>query len=128
MSTRDHLNVIIIDDEPAIRDSITYFLEDYGIEVYSAGNIEEADRILEAVKVDVAIVDLRLIGRSGEEFILSSLERYPGMKYIIHTGLNDYQMHASLSVHPRVSDTIFHKPLQEMESLYLEILRLCSGE
>ena len=124
MTPRRSFNVLVLDDESAIRDSISYFLEDFGIKVHPAENIEKARRILEKYSIEVAIVDLRLIGSSGEDFILSSLETHPSVKYIIHTGLNDYQLHESLAVHPNVSNTVFQKPLQEMEKLYLEVLRL----
>jgi len=124
VTPRRSFNVLVLDDESAIRDSISYFLEDFGIKVHSAENIGKARRILETFPIEVAIVDLRLIGSSGEDFILSSLETHPSVKYIIHTGLNDYQLHEFLAVHPNVSNTIFQKPLQEMDELYLEVLRL----
>lgn len=124
MTLRGVLNVLVLDDEPAIRDSISYFLEDFGVKVYTAESIENARKILGAVPVDVAIVDLRLTVSSGEDFILASLHTYPSVKYIIHTGLNDYQLHETLAAHPNVSRTIFQKPLQEMEELYLEVLRM----
>lgn len=128
MTLRGGLNVLVLDDESAIRDSISFFLEDFGIRVHSAETVEKARSILETVSIDVAIVDLRLIGSSGEDFILSSLQSHPSVKYIIHTGLNDYQLHESLAAHPNVSNTIFQKPLQEMEELYLEVLRMADAD
>ncbi len=124
MTFRPPLNVLVLDDETAIRDSISYFLEDFGIRVHSAETIEKACRILETFSIEVAIVDLRLIGSSGEDFIMTSLQTHPSVKYIIHTGLNDYQLHESLAANPNVSKTIFQKPLQEMDELYLEVLRM----
>lgn len=128
MTPRRVFNVLVLDDESAIRDSISYFLEDFGIRVHSAENIEKARRILETFSIEVAIVDLRLTGSSGEDFILSSMRTHPSVKYIIHTGLNDYQLHEALALHPNVSKTIFQKPLQEMEELYLEVLRMAEAD
>jgi len=122
------LKVLILDDETAIRDSISYYLEDFGIHVFPASTVREARKILSLETIEAAIVDLRLTDASGEDFILATLKEYPNLKYLIHTGMNDYEMDPILGANKRVSDTIFLKPLQEMEELYREILRITEYE
>ena len=61
--------LMIIDDEDMIRKSLTVYFEDVGWEVVSFRTSEEALAYLSSGKPDYAIVDLRLPGMTGLEFI-----------------------------------------------------------
>jgi DNA-binding NtrC family response regulator len=61
--------ILIIDDEAAIRRTLTLLLGKDGYMVREASNIAEAVRILSEQTVDLAIVDLRLGDESGLDLI-----------------------------------------------------------
>jgi two-component system response regulator RegX3 len=59
--------VLVVDDEPAIVDAVTYALRGEGFDVASAADGEEALRRLEGNRFDLLVLDLRLPRLSGVE-------------------------------------------------------------
>lgn len=116
--------ILIIDDEPNIRDSLADFLEDFGIVAKTAATAEAGMKLLEKETFSVAIVDLRLPGISGESFIIKVGRLYPGMRFLIHTGSIVYSLSGELeALGVRVED-IFVKPVTDMHSFVSAINRL----
>ncbi len=115
--------VLIVDDEVAISETISLFLEDYNIlhEIASSG--EQAIEILEKEKIDVAIVDVRLPGMSGTEFIKSVYYKYPHMYFVLLTGSMDINLSEVLCLE-RVSKKVFYKPIPDTLDLIKEIILL----
>jgi two-component system phosphate regulon response regulator PhoB len=60
-------NVLIVDDEPDIREVIRFALEAADFRVLEAGHAEEARRIMSAERIDLVLLDWMLPGRSGLE-------------------------------------------------------------
>jgi two-component system response regulator PilR (NtrC family) len=65
MNTR----ILVVDDERAIRDLLAEALREAGYEVVSAGEGEEALRILREENVHIAICDIRMPGMDGIELL-----------------------------------------------------------
>ena len=61
--------ILIVDDEPAIREMIGVALIGAGYEILEAGNALEARRILASRQPDLILLDWMLPGQSGFEFI-----------------------------------------------------------
>jgi two-component system phosphate regulon response regulator PhoB len=59
--------VLIVDDEPDIREVIRFALEGAGYRVCEAGHAEEARRLLASESPDLLLLDWMLPGRSGLE-------------------------------------------------------------
>jgi two-component system, OmpR family, phosphate regulon response regulator PhoB len=59
--------VLIVDDEPDIREVIRFTLEGAGFRVYEAGHAEEARRLIGGEAPDLLLLDWMLPGRSGLE-------------------------------------------------------------
>jgi len=59
--------MLVVDDEEAIRFSLTDYFSLRGFEVESATELEQAEALLEAARFDVVIADLRLTGIHGTE-------------------------------------------------------------
>ncbi len=78
--------LMIIDDEDMIRKSLTVYFEDVGWEVVSFRTSEEALAYLSSGKPDYAIVDLRLPGMTGLEFIRKCKKILPLIICVIYTG------------------------------------------
>lgn len=60
--------ILIVDDEKHTRDGLRASLED-NFDVYVAGNIQEAQNVLEHETVDLVLTDLRLGGEDGMQLI-----------------------------------------------------------
>ena len=61
--------VLIIEDEAPIRDLVTDALEECGYSLEVAANVEEAERRIQEERPNLIILDLRLPGRSGWDFL-----------------------------------------------------------
>ena len=118
------ISVLIVDDEPAIRDSLQDYLEDYEFRVTAVDSSETAMEVLASERHDILIVDLRLPGISGETLILESHERYPGIKFILHTGSVDYQLSAELQSIGIRSEHILLKPATDLTEIVNLIIKL----
>ena len=60
-------NVLVVDDEPAIREMITFALERSGMEVNSAANAQEALVSINEQRPDIILMDWMMPGVSGIE-------------------------------------------------------------
>jgi DNA-binding response OmpR family regulator len=78
--TNDHikepLSVLIIDDDESIRVSLQFHFEDCGFKTHSVETAEEALDLMKKTSVDSVIVDLRLPGIDGIEFIKQASKKW----------------------------------------------------
>lgn len=79
------LTVLVVDDEPTIRRSVTLCLELEGHAVRSVGTPEDALDQARLEAFDLAFVDLRLGTRSGLDLIPELLVLRPSMKVVVIT-------------------------------------------
>ena len=77
--------VLIVEDEPIMRDSLRDWLENEGYEVETAEQGEEALQRIGEVDFGVVVLDLRLPGRDGLEVLQEARARRPQLKGIIIT-------------------------------------------
>ena len=82
-------NVLVVDDEPAIRSQLARLYEQSGYRVESAASAEEALKHLAQGGIDFVITDIKLPGLSGDELIATMQERYPDVPVIAVTGYLD---------------------------------------
>ena len=69
--------VLFVDDEPALRRAVHYWLERHGHEVHSAGTIAEALTLLSAHRFEGAFIDLWLPDGLGFELYAEIQRRHP---------------------------------------------------
>jgi DNA-binding NtrC family response regulator len=122
------IRVLVIDDEPFIRESLSGYLEDCDFEVASVESAEEALELLEKVTCDVAIVDLRLSGMNGDALIQSIYKVYPAVRFLIHTGSVDYRLSPELLRIGVRSDHVFYKPQHDLSRFVDKINELMTGD
>ncbi len=77
--------VLIVDDEPIVRESIRDWLEDAGYDVRTAQDGEEALRLIEEKDFSVMVLDIRLPGQSGLAVLKKVKAQRPWIKSIIIT-------------------------------------------
>ena len=117
MNDYSDIRVLVVDDEPAIRDSLTAFLDDYGFDAMACGSTEEARDLMIENSFNVCVVDLRLPGLSGEDLILLANKRFPDQRYIIHTGSISYNLPEDLRAIGMRSEHVFLKPVRVLSLL-----------
>lgn len=114
MGDRSDIKVLIIDDEPFIRESLAGFLEDGDFDVSSADSAEQALDLLRKDPYDIAIVDLRLPGMNGDVFIQEINRMSPQIRFLIHTGSVDYRLSSELLAVGIKPDHVFYKPQHDL--------------
>lgn len=80
------LNLLIVDDERAIRDGCREVAQGLGFTTYIADSAEHAFRIIESASVDVVLLDLRLPGTGGLEVLREVKKRRPETVVVVITG------------------------------------------
>lgn len=126
--TNDSIEILVVDDEEMVRENLEAYLEDEGFIVHTAGSGEEGLEVLAGVNPQVGIIDMRLPGMSGNDFIIKAHEVKPELKYLIHTGSTNYKLPFELMQIGVTRDEIFIKPLQNMDDLVEGIYRILGME
>ena len=84
--------VLVIDDDPNLRRTLSDILKAKGYEAHSAKDGAEGLALLERHQVSVALVDLQLPGISGLELLARIRSDYPSTEVIILTGNSELEM------------------------------------
>jgi len=67
MNSKNALRIVIVEDEPELRDNLVLGLSSHGFDVSGAGDGRELDAALAAQSVDIVVLDLGLPGEDGLE-------------------------------------------------------------
>ena len=116
---------MIVDDEAFIRQSFADWFEDRHWIPLEAESGEQALGILETESPDCAIVDVRMGGMTGDEFIRRACRRKPEMSFVICTGSPEYGVPADLLGLSCVCQKVFRKPVTnfgELEATMAELV------
>lgn len=111
------IRILVIDDEISIRESLRAFLEDYDYLVEVAESAEEGVELLAGDCFDLAVVDMRLPGESGDTFIIKAHEQCKEMKYLIHTGSVEFQLTQGLKGVGITPKHVYLKPQHDLSVL-----------
>jgi DNA-binding NtrC family response regulator len=113
--------ILIVDDEAGIVQEIKEFLEEEGYEVYTADTAKAGIQLVEMLKPDVVMIDVKLPDASGTEVLKACKEKSPGTRTIIVTGYVD--QHVMDEAEKIGRDTFLQKPfdlvriIEEIEKL-----------
>ncbi len=79
--------ILVVDDEPAIREVLTASLQDEGYEVRTAKSGDEAVKVLEDYRPTVVLLDIWMPGSmDGIETLRATRAKYPTTEFIIMSG------------------------------------------
>lgn len=117
-------SILVLDDDVHVRESLAISLEDEEFDVYEVGSSEEALNFLTKQLVDLVVVDLRLPGMNGTDFINEARQKWAELKFIIYTGSPEFSIPVELAEVPCVSNSIFLKPLPTSDVMVNEIRRM----
>jgi CheY-like chemotaxis protein len=79
-------SILVVDDEPGIRELLCMMLEAAGHTVVAAEDGVQAPKVLATHPVQVIITDLLMPERDGLEFITEVRKKYPAIKIIAMSG------------------------------------------
>ena len=114
---RDLPRVFIVEDEPMVRDQVFYYLADFDeFRVASAGSGEDALLQLSEEPADVCIVDLRMPGMNGVDFIRAAQSRDLCLHFVVHTGVVDTAVELEMASLGLTEQDILLKPV-DLEKL-----------
>jgi two-component system response regulator HydG len=85
------LNLLLVDDERAVREACRDVVEGLGFNAFTAASAEEAYRLLDSQNIDVVLLDLRLPGANGIDALLELRERRPDLVVVVMTGFATVQ-------------------------------------
>src|SRR6266849_3927671 len=85
------LNLMIVDDERAIREACREVAQSLGFNTSVADSAEHAYRLLDAQGIDVVLLDLKLPGAGGLEALHQIRQRRPDASVIVVTGYGTVQ-------------------------------------
>ena len=84
--------ILIVDDEPGIRDLFTENLGSQGYVCLTASNGQEALQILGSHPVDLVLLDVVMPGMTGPTLFQNLEERYPDVAVIFITAIDDLNL------------------------------------
>lgn len=123
------LHILLVDDEAMVRENLAAFLADEGFDVITAASAEEGIDLLRGFQLQEqeegqtqlanlqAVVDMRLPGMSGEDFIRQARKIAPELRCLIHTGSLEYVLPADLREQGMCDSDILHKPIADLACL-----------
>ncbi len=118
--------VLVVDDESSIRELVSEILESQGFDVETAPNGLVALQFLNRGNHDLALVDLRMPGVDGIEFIKRAKENHPDTEFVILTGYASLES-AIDAVNLGVS-AYMQKPLLSPDELISTVKRVLKME
>ncbi len=79
--------VLLVDDEPGLREAVQAYLEDSGFEVTTAANPQQALQVISTAQPDLVISDIMMPGMDGYQFLeqLRGLETYGQLPVVFLT-------------------------------------------
>ncbi|MDG0814709.1 response regulator transcription factor [Cohnella rhizosphaerae] len=85
--------IMVVDNEPNIVRGIKQMLEEeapFELDVYGAYSSEEALRLLGQMKIDIALLDIRMPGMNGLELQARIVAQWPQCRVIFLSGYDDF--------------------------------------
>ena len=116
--------LLIVDDEVDVREFATNFFRKRKIEVVTVSSGEEALSLLEKQKVDLVLLDIKMLGIDGIETLRRIRERDKNTKVIMVTGRKPEDEDSFDKCRELGATDYIHKPLKldELEKIVLREL------
>jgi len=111
---KDNL-ILIVDDEPSIRQSLTTLFRDEGYQAISAGTAEQGLELMSGLSVSVVMLDIKLPGMSGIEMLSEIKRRSPLTEVVMMTSYASVDT-AVQSIRRDAYDYI-QKPFEDLEQV-----------
>lgn len=109
----DTINILVVDDESAVRDFFERLLKMKGFGARLANSGQEALEIIANDNIHVIIIDIFMPEMDGFELLDRVKKQYPKIAAIMMTGMNDSEMIRKATLHG--ADEYISKPFKREE-------------
>jgi cyclic di-GMP phosphodiesterase len=120
------MRILLVDDEPALRELLRVTFESADVMVDEAADTHEADERIAADRPDLIILDLRLPGEGGVEYC-GRLKADGATRDIPIVMLTGAEPEVARRAHTAGAEALVHKPFSPLELLAL-VERLAEGK
>lgn len=79
-------SILLVDDEEIFRKRLAQALSRRGFTVHEAGDFDAAVTVLQSFDPELALIDLRMPGKSGLELVAEAKRLQPGIRVVVLTG------------------------------------------
>lgn len=79
-------SILVVDDESLFRERLGRAFEKREYKVFLAANYDEAMALIQQEKPDMAVVDMKMPGKSGLDLIKDGLAVHPDLQIVVLTG------------------------------------------
>lgn len=110
----ERIRVLVVEDERDVLEPTRLLLQGCGYEVFSTTSAEEAYRYFESVRPHVLVVDYKLPGMTGADFVRHAQRADPQICAVMITGF-DSQMVAIEALAQELGIVLLRKPLRSEE-------------
>jgi two-component system response regulator RegA len=86
MMTEPTPSILVVDDDTRFRDRLCRACQRRGYETLAAANFEEGLQVFRVHRPELAVVDLRMPGRSGLDLIREAAKVSPASRIVVLTG------------------------------------------
>jgi two-component system, sensor histidine kinase and response regulator len=85
------LQILVVDDDPVIRELLTEICRTIGVEVFSAGDGQAAWEVFQSTQIHLVITDVYMPRLNGIELLVRIKDYNPACAVILITGYGHYQ-------------------------------------
>jgi CheY-like chemotaxis protein len=125
MATSTKYRVLVVDDEPSVRESLVQLLEEAGYDVNTATHGFDALLQLRRMVPDVIISDLNMPQMSGFEFLSVVRRRFPQISVVAVSGAYESSDHIPGGV---IADAFYAKGRHHPEELLRTVAELIQSK
>lgn len=115
-------SILIVDDEPQMREVLSLFLTEHGYQVFMASSSTETLKMVKQKHVDLVVLDIGLAGEDGLKLLCEIKALRPGTQVVMLTGMG-FVEDLLEEAHQKGADGYVSKGLP-MDELLLEITRV----
>lgn len=112
-------SILVLDDEERVREMLLEYLAEFKdfeeFDLLGARSAEEALELLRQRPAALCVVDLRLPGMNGRDFIESAAVEKRCSQFIVHTGSGEFSLPRALLDLGMVEQDVFYKPVDMAE-------------
>ncbi len=120
--------ILIVDDEPIVRESIRDWLQDAGYQVSTAESGEEALKMMETQDFSMVVLDVRLPGKTGIRVLKEIKEVKPQIKSVIITAYPSVELAIEAMKLGAVDYMVKPVAPDDLEKLIRDTLKKCESE
>ena len=120
--------ILIVDDEPIVRESIKDWLKEAGYQVVTAESGEEALELIEKQDFSVIVLDVRLPGKTGITVLKEVKALKPEIKSIVITAYPSTELAAEATKLGAVDYLVKPIASDDLERLIRETLLKCESQ